>query len=183
MLCVFITISLSIHLSTDNYVASTAWLRWMMLQRGWDGGYPLKTLILFVLMLSVPWPFSHRSSCWRTWLLIFRMRVTGRRAVWFLSAKTRIHNRDKKNNNYTAQRLKNKASLLINWQPHSSILAWRIPWTEQPGRLQSTGSKKVGHNWATSLLINHWLHLLSHTLNLHVSLWPPLLDSQHLSFI
>ena len=30
--------------------------------------------------------------------------------------------------------------------PHSSILAWRIPWTEKPGGLQSTGSQKVGHN-------------------------------------
>ena len=34
---------------------------------------------------------------------------------------------------------------------HSSILAWRIPWTEKPGRLQSTGSQRVGHDWATSL--------------------------------
>ena len=33
---------------------------------------------------------------------------------------------------------------------HSSILAWRIPWTEEPGRLQSTGSQRVGHDWATS---------------------------------
>ena len=29
--------------------------------------------------------------------------------------------------------------------PHSSILAWRIPWTEEPGRLQSMGSQRVGH--------------------------------------
>ncbi|MES6023037.1 hypothetical protein U6L73_11965, partial [Cutibacterium acnes] len=29
---------------------------------------------------------------------------------------------------------------------HSSILAWRIPWPEEPGRLQSTGSQRVGHN-------------------------------------
>ena len=29
---------------------------------------------------------------------------------------------------------------------HSSILAWRIPWTEKPGRLQSMGSQKVGHD-------------------------------------
>ena len=28
---------------------------------------------------------------------------------------------------------------------HSSILAWRIPWTEEPGRLQSVGSQRVGH--------------------------------------
>ena len=32
---------------------------------------------------------------------------------------------------------------------HSSILSWRIPWTEEPGRLQSMGSQRVRHNWAT----------------------------------
>ena len=30
--------------------------------------------------------------------------------------------------------------------PHSSTLAWKIPWTEEPGRLQSMGSLTVGHN-------------------------------------
>ena len=30
--------------------------------------------------------------------------------------------------------------------PHSSILAWRIPWTEEPGGLQSMGSQRVGHD-------------------------------------
>ena len=34
---------------------------------------------------------------------------------------------------------------------HSSTLAWKIPWTEEPGRLQSVGSLRVGHDWATSL--------------------------------
>ena len=34
---------------------------------------------------------------------------------------------------------------------HSSILAWKIPWTEEPGRLQSMGLQRVGHDWATSL--------------------------------
>ena len=29
---------------------------------------------------------------------------------------------------------------------HSCILAWKIPWTEEPGRLQSTGSQRVGHD-------------------------------------
>ena len=33
---------------------------------------------------------------------------------------------------------------------HSSTLAWRIPWTEEPGGLQSTGSQRVGHNWVTN---------------------------------
>ena len=34
---------------------------------------------------------------------------------------------------------------------HSSTLAWKIPWTEEPGRLQSMGSQRVQHDWATSL--------------------------------
>ena len=29
---------------------------------------------------------------------------------------------------------------------HSSVLAWRIPWPEEPGRIQSTGSQRAGHN-------------------------------------
>ena len=37
---------------------------------------------------------------------------------------------------------------------HSSILAWKIPWTEDPGRLQSMGSQRVGHDWATSLSLS-----------------------------
>ena len=35
--------------------------------------------------------------------------------------------------------------------PHSSTLAWKIPWTEEPGGLQSMGLLRVGHDWATSL--------------------------------
>ena len=34
---------------------------------------------------------------------------------------------------------------------HSSILAWKIPWTEEPGRLQSMGLQRVGHDSSTSL--------------------------------
>ena len=38
--------------------------------------------------------------------------------------------------------------------PHSSTLAWRIPWMEEPGGLQSMGSWRVGHDWATSLSLS-----------------------------
>ena len=46
----------------------------------------------------------------------------------------------------------------LNWEDpleeervtHSSILAWRIPWTEKPGGLQSLGSQRVRHDWATN---------------------------------
>ena len=39
-----------------------------------------------------------------------------------------------------------KDSLEEGIATHSSILAWRIPWTEEPGGLQSTGSHRVGHD-------------------------------------
>ena len=41
---------------------------------------------------------------------------------------------------------------------HSSTLAWKIPWTEEPGRLQSMGLHRVGHNWATSLSLFTFMH-------------------------
>ena len=59
-----------------------------------------------------------------------------------------------------AQRLKHLPAMRETWvrflgredplekemATHSSILAWRIPWTEEPGGLQSTGSQRVGHD-------------------------------------
>ena len=42
--------------------------------------------------------------------------------------------------------------------PHSSTLAWKIPWMEEPGRLQSMGSLRVGHDWATSLWLFTFMH-------------------------
>ena len=48
---------------------------------------------------------------------------------------------------------------------HSSILAWEIPWTEEPRRLQSMVLQRVGHNWATNTFISHvciqvWLDMV-----------------------
>ena len=42
--------------------------------------------------------------------------------------------------------------------PHSSTLAWKIPWMEEPGGLQSMGSLGVGHDWATSLSLFTFMH-------------------------
>ena len=53
--------------------------------------------------------------------------------------------------------------------PHSSTLAWQIPWMEEPGRLQSMGSLGVGHNWATELKLKLKLkHILKY---LDLFLW------------
>ena len=55
---------------------------------------------------------------------------------------------------------------------HSSILAWWIPWTEEPGGLQSTGLQRVGHDWATSLhfTLGNLSTLLARTI---FSMWMP----------
>ena len=42
--------------------------------------------------------------------------------------------------------------------PHSNTLAWKIPWMEEPGRLQSMGSLRVRHDWATSLSLFTFMH-------------------------
>ena len=49
---------------------------------------------------------------------------------------------------------------------HSSTLAWKIPWMEEPGRLQSMGSLRVRHDWVTSLSLftfMHWRRKWQHT--------------------
>ena len=54
--------------------------------------------------------------------------------------------------------------------PHSSTLAWRIPWMEEPGRLQSMGLLIVGHDWATSLsLFTFHFHALEKEVATHSS--------------
>ena len=47
----------------------------------------------------------------------------------------------------------------LTMAPHSSTFAWKIPWMEKPGGLQSMGSLRVGHEWTTSLSLctfKHW---------------------------
>ena len=63
----------------------------------------------------------------------------------------------------------NKLSHLFSWYPfyiwrekamapHSSIVAWKIPWMEEPGGLQSMGSLRVRHDWVTSLSLSIFMH-------------------------
>ena len=59
---------------------------------------------------------------------------------------------------------------------HSSTLAWKIPWSEKPGRLQSMGSQRVGHDWATSL---HFTSLIDNISNEKLTLIPTV-PSPHL---
>ena len=54
---------------------------------------------------------------------------------------------------------------------HSSTLAWKIPWTEEPGGLQSMGSQRVEHDWATSLTLLLSVTAIS-------DFWPPNMNLQ-----
>ena len=61
------------------------------------------------------------------------------------------------------EHMKNVLIYLNRWSekamaPHSSPLAWKIPWVEEPGRLQSMGSHRVGYDWATSLSLFTFMH-------------------------
>ena len=54
--------------------------------------------------------------------------------------------------------------------PHSSTLAWKISWTEEPGALQSMGSQRVRHDWAASLsLFTFHFHALEKEMATHSS--------------
>ena len=55
---------------------------------------------------------------------------------------------------------------------HSSILAWKIPWTAEPGRLPSMGSQRVGHDWASSvsLFTFHFQYSLEKEMGTHFSI-------------
>ena len=44
--------------------------------------------------------------------------------------------------------------------PHSSTLAWKIPWMEEPGRLQFVESQRVGHDWVTSLSFSLFIEMI-----------------------
>ena len=46
---------------------------------------------------------------------------------------------------------------------HFSILAWRVPWAEEPGGLQSIGSQRVGHDLATEHQSEQWISLVAQT--------------------
>ena len=56
------------------------------------------------------------------------------------------------------------------WQTHSGILAWRIPWTEKPGKLQSIRSHKVGHGWSNLAGTQYSIVYLYHIFFIHSSI-------------
>ena len=54
-------------------------------------------------------------------------------------------------------------SLKEGMATHSSILAWRIPWTEEPGGLRSVGLQRVGHDWRDLARMHKHTHTYTHS--------------------
>ena len=54
---------------------------------------------------------------------------------------------------------------------HSSILVWKIPWTEEPGGLQSTGWQREGHDWVTNTFTFNGLQFQSETSNVYFDVY------------
>ena len=72
------------------------------------------------------------------------------------------------------QSLGQEESLEKEMATHSSTLAWKIPWTEERGKLQSMGSQRVRHDWLTSL---HFILILSYKINGYNKRWSSSYDS------
>ena len=94
----------------------------------------------------------------------------GENCVILIIFKNKFQNENQWNMNSKQLLKKNKPYLNTKVEkamaPHSSTLAWKIPWMEGPGGLQSMGSLRVRHNWVTSLSLftfMHWRRKWQHT--------------------
>ena len=101
-------------------------------------------LFLFLFCLSLSTDFS--SQVFFSSPLTFYHLPSVRKSMWVYLLNV---------NRFMYTQLKTSEKAMA---PYSSTLAWKIPWTEEPGRLQSMGSLRVGHNWATSLSLFTFMH-------------------------
>ena len=124
---------------------------WILGNLGWHWSTQLWTSVVFVHSLFVE--CSVPCSCMPSWLMYYSYIAF----IFSLVAQT-------------VKRLPTMRETWVQplgWQDlldkematHLSILAWKIPWMEEPGRLWSMGSQRVRHDWATSL---HFIFFFPH---------------------
>ena len=104
---------------------------------------PSPSLALFVVMLPKAHLTSHSRTSGSRWVITSLWLSGSWRSFFYSSSVFSCH----------LFLISEKAMA-----PHSSILAWKIPWMEEPGRLQSVRSIRVGHDWATSLSLFTFMH-------------------------
>ena len=136
--CVYI-----LSVDNDTYLIGLLWRANEMLH--WTSFLPLTLSTKYIYYLLTSW-----ISKWD--VLPMTLYVTGQWIFFFFLPI------------FVAQTIKNVPAMQETWvwslgredpleegmATHSSILAWRIPWTEEPGRLQSMKLQRVGHDWATN---------------------------------
>ena len=100
-------------------------------------------------LLQLPqrgWLGFHCTGCRTVWVGVTQVAL----ALWGIGCIEQVH---------LAQWQATPAS--CSMASHSSILAWKIPWTEEPGRLQSMGLQRVGKDWVKYIYLNPGLQLLA----------------------
>ena len=96
----------------------------------------------------------------------FQQRSSLSTVIWYNLGMTAMNRNHERTLTDLKLRVQKQATTLLQFlskgkamATHSSTLAWKIPWTEEPGGLQSMGSLRVGNNWVTSLSLftfRHW---------------------------
>ena len=107
-----------------------------------------------VLLLRNHSPFTHKGiCCWEALSSLLRTKISSQISLSFFASSSEV-----KASVCNAGDLGSiPGSGRFPWRrkaTHSSTLAWKIPWTEEPGGLQSTGSQRVGHDLVTSLSLS-----------------------------
>ena len=118
--------------------------------------------------LQYSWPKNpiDRGAWWA------RVHGVRKNQSWLSNPHTHISNTFPRNMKPKHRHLisSNKSPAEKAMAPHSSTLAWKIPWTEEPGGLQFMGSLRVGHDWATSIsLFTFHFHALEKEMATHSS--------------
>ena len=116
-------------------------------------------------VLTLYWmTLSQNETCW---IILSNVHVGTPNIFQSFAIKIRSHMREN-TNHFIFLQFKVIVYCFINWYtsvwlekaiaPHSSTFAWKIPWMKEPGRLQSMGLWRVGHNWAYSLSLFTFMH-------------------------
>ena len=115
----------------------------------------------YALFLLVRVTHSTLSLCKKKYICTYAMCLPREGYLWLTSGFSLGQTTDTPMPNKILNSKREKGRVLTIRKkaiaPYSSTLAWKTPWMEEPGRLQSMGSRRVGHDWTTSLFtFMHW---------------------------
>ena len=129
--------------------------RWPGLVTHWLSSLPWLSTALGIVSKALNWPTSYEAGMSSSLSLISCLSLSYSLLFWnnaFPSVPSA----------FTMPSLSFSLSLtfflIIQMATHSIILVWEIPWIEEPGELQSTGSQRVGHDWATNTHTHRFIY-------------------------